>query len=63
MLVLRLIFVLTGIAAAGAALFLSSANDLPTQGGALLVAAFGFSLAAEAIGRLMFYKARMRVGV
>lgn len=63
MLILRLIFVVTGIAAAGAALFLSPANYLPTQGSASLVAAFGFSLAAEVIGRLMFYNARMRIGV
>jgi anaerobic dimethyl sulfoxide reductase subunit C len=60
--VLRCIAAVAGIAGAGAAVFLSCESCLAAQG-FLIVTTFGFALAAEVLGRIFFYEARMRVGV
>jgi anaerobic dimethyl sulfoxide reductase subunit C (anchor subunit) len=59
---LRLALGVAAILAAGLALFEPCENCLPSQG-ALISLAFGFALASEVIGRILFYESRVRHGV
>ena len=62
LLTLRLALSVGGMTAAGAALFSPCEGYLPAQEFTLFVA-LGFVLASQAVGRFLFYRARVRHGV